>query len=56
MAFDNEGADWIASEKQIRNPYFGDKMMKCGSVKLSLSEERETAAPASNPPRQGHNH
>ncbi len=32
MAFDNEGADWISQEEKIRNPYFGDKMLKCGSV------------------------
>ena len=33
MALDNQGADWLATEEGIRNPYFGDKMMKCGSVK-----------------------
>ena len=33
MAFDNEGGDWLAKEEQIQNPYFGDKMMKCGLVK-----------------------
>lgn len=33
MAFDNEGADWLSQEEEIRNPYFGDKMMKCGSIK-----------------------
>jgi Cu(I)/Ag(I) efflux system membrane fusion protein len=32
MAFDNAGANWLSNEKQIRNPYFGDLMMKCGSV------------------------
>lgn len=37
MAKDNQGADWISTESQIRNPYFGDKMMKCGSVKLELN-------------------
>jgi len=37
MAKDNKGANWISSEEQIRNPYFGDKMMKCGSVKLELN-------------------
>lgn len=37
MAKDNQGADWLSTEKQIRNPYFGDKMMKCGSVKLELN-------------------
>lgn len=32
MAFDNEGADWVSNEKQIRNPYFGDRMLRCGTV------------------------
>ena len=32
MAFDNKGADWLSNKEQIQNPYFGDKMMKCGSV------------------------
>ena len=36
MALNNQGADWISTEKEIENPYFGDKMMKCGSVKLEL--------------------
>lgn len=36
MAFSNEGADWIATEEQIQNPYFGDKMMKCGIVKKTF--------------------
>lgn len=33
MAFNNEGADWLAKEEAIQNPYFGDKMMRCGVVK-----------------------
>jgi len=33
MAFENEGADWLSDEEAIRNPYYGDKMMKCGLVK-----------------------
>jgi Membrane-fusion protein len=36
MANNNEGADWLSSEKKIQNPYFGDKMMKCGLVKMSF--------------------
>ena len=36
MAFDNQGADWLSNEEGIRNPYFGDKMMKCGTVKRSV--------------------
>ena len=36
MAFNNQGADWLSAEKQIRNPYFGDKMMTCGAVKKTF--------------------
>ena len=36
MAFDNAGADWVSDEAQIRNPYFGDLMMKCGYVAEEL--------------------
>ncbi|WP_170110377.1 DUF3347 domain-containing protein [Flavilitoribacter nigricans] len=32
MAFNNEGADWFSDSEQIRNPYFGDKMLSCGKV------------------------
>ena len=32
MAQDNKGAMWLSETKEIRNPYFGDKMMTCGSV------------------------
>lgn len=37
MAFDFEGAHWLSSEEEIRNPYFGDKMLKCGEVKERLN-------------------
>ncbi|KAA3619393.1 MAG: DUF3347 domain-containing protein [Calditrichaeota bacterium] len=33
MANKNKGAYWLSAEKEIKNPYFGDKMLKCGSVK-----------------------
>ena len=36
MAFGNKGADWLAKEEAISNPYFGDKMMRCGLVKRVL--------------------
>lgn len=36
MAFDDQGAYWVSNERGIKNPYFGDKMMKCGLVKDSL--------------------
>jgi Cu(I)/Ag(I) efflux system membrane fusion protein len=36
MAFDNKGAYWLSNTREIRNPYFGDKMPKCGEVADSL--------------------
>jgi len=33
MAFQNKGAYWISDEEKVYNPYFGDKMLRCGKVK-----------------------
>lgn len=32
MADNNKGADWLSTEKEIRNPYFGSSMLSCGDV------------------------
>ncbi len=37
MAFDNKGASWISSGKEIRNPFFGEKMLKCGEIKETIN-------------------
>lgn len=29
-------ASWLSNEKEIRNPYFGEKMLKCGTVKETI--------------------
>lgn len=36
MAKDGKGAMWLSETKEIKNPYFGDKMMECGSVEEEL--------------------
>ena len=36
MAFNDEGGYWLSDNEQIRNPYFGDKMLTCGEVKEKL--------------------
>jgi Cu(I)/Ag(I) efflux system membrane fusion protein len=36
MAFNNEGGYWLSDQPKIRNPYFGDRMLTCGSVKETL--------------------
>lgn len=33
MALNNKGAYWLSDKAEIRNPYFGDAMMKCGSTR-----------------------
>ena len=32
MARDNQGAMWLSEMKEIKNPYFGAQMLKCGTV------------------------
>ena len=36
MAFDGKGGYWLSSSEEIRNPYYGDKMLKCGSVRDTI--------------------
>ena len=32
MAFSGKGGYWISNAKEIQNPYYGKKMLKCGKV------------------------
>jgi Cu(I)/Ag(I) efflux system membrane fusion protein len=32
MANGNQGAVWISTEEGVKNPYFGDTMLTCGSI------------------------
>lgn len=36
MAFKNKGASWLSAQSKIMNPYFGDKMLHCGTVEDEL--------------------
>ena len=36
MAKNNKGAFWLSTSDQIRNPYFGDKMLTCGYVEEEI--------------------
>ena len=36
MAFNNEGASWLSASSDIMNPYFGDKMLRCGRVEAKI--------------------
>jgi membrane fusion protein, copper/silver efflux system len=36
MALDNQGAHWLSSSDEIKNPYYGSRMLKCGVTKEVL--------------------
>lgn len=36
MADNNKGADWLSTEKEIKNPYFGSSMLTCGEVTKTI--------------------
>lgn len=41
MADNDRGGYWLSNEKEIRNPYFGDMMLKCGEVKETITKNDE---------------
>ncbi len=38
MAFNNKGAYWLQQDKQISNPYLGQKMPRCGEIKKTFDQ------------------
>jgi hypothetical protein len=36
MANNNKGGYWISQTAEVKNPYFGDKMLKCGETQETL--------------------
>jgi Cu(I)/Ag(I) efflux system membrane fusion protein len=58
MAFD-DGGYWLSAESTILNPYFGDEMLNCGSVELTIDKDfknEKTDKSPSKSPMVGHNH
>lgn len=37
MYNDNKGAQWLSSTKEIKNPYFGSKMINCGEIQKEIN-------------------
>jgi Cu(I)/Ag(I) efflux system membrane fusion protein len=37
MASDNSGAYWMSTTAEIRNPYYGAQMLKCGEIKDTIN-------------------
>lgn len=53
MADENRGAIWLSEVKEIRNPYFGEKMLKCGEVRQTFEGKPKTET---KKPMSGHQH
>lgn len=32
MAFGGKGGDWLQSDKTVNNPYYGSRMLRCGTI------------------------
>jgi hypothetical protein len=37
MALDGKGAQWLATEEPILNPYYGKMMLRCGALKETIN-------------------
>lgn len=40
MAFSNQGGYWLSKQKEIENPFFGEKMLSCGETKEVLQKTK----------------
>lgn len=49
MAFGNRGASWIQADTTVNNPYYGSRMLRCGTI-------RETFAAANGHEHAHHHH
>lgn len=36
MALNDKGADWVSNSKDISNPYYGQSMLTCGTIKETI--------------------
>ena len=58
MALEDQGAYWLSEFKEIKNPYFGDAMLKCGEVKGIIEKDKPVyrkSSPSSQQP-DAHQH
>lgn len=54
MAFDDKGANWLSEFEEIKNPYFGDAMLRCGEVKSKINKNVINKQHSNEP--SGHKH
>lgn len=60
MAGNDKGAYWLSQESAIKNPYFGDEMLTCGSIEDTIDKNYKNKeikkTIINSPPMSGHNH
>jgi Cu(I)/Ag(I) efflux system membrane fusion protein len=59
MAFGDQGAYWLSETEEIRNPYFGADMLRCGEVRETYKKGKpvmEKSPNTGSPGGGGHNH
>ena len=59
MADENKGAHWLSTDPKIMNPYFGAKMLTCGSTQETIDKNfknKKVIKSNSKSPMAGHNH
>ena len=54
MALNNEGAHWLSKAEEINNPYFGDRMLRCGEIIRTIRRDGKQESPPNQ--HQGHQH
>ncbi|MCB9719699.1 MAG: efflux RND transporter periplasmic adaptor subunit [Candidatus Omnitrophica bacterium] len=45
MAFSGDGGHWIQDEKEIANPYYGERMLRCGEIQAEYGMESFSEQP-----------
>ncbi len=56
MYDDDRGAYWLSEFEEIKNPYFGDMMLRCGEVRETLREGVATGQREESREMEGHVH
>lgn len=59
MAESKEGGYWLSQNQDVKNPYFGDAMLGCGSVEDTIDKDfknEKAVKKVINKPMAGHNH
>jgi membrane fusion protein, copper/silver efflux system len=56
MYDDDRGAYWLSEFEEIKNPYFGDMMLRCGEVRETLREGVAAGQREESREMEGHVH